>query len=161
VRFSSAAESRSRYTVAAACVCRIEDGWSGLRDQSPDPAALRDRVRRVAREKVEGARLHAIDDPIAQVAPEARGVAVADPDVLVEVEDGDPAPLDARRRRERVQELELRRPGGRDHPRFTGARDRAAGALWFAMAIAVSLPWSIRACVLHPYRAFTSVHSRS
>jgi hypothetical protein len=83
--------------------------------QRSDAPALRGDVGGVARQEVEGRRVHALDDPLAQVAAEARRVRVADPDVLVEVEHLHARPVDARGRSESVQELELRSAGRRDH----------------------------------------------
>ena len=97
-----------------------------LGEERAHAPALGGRIRGVAGQEVERPRVDPLDDPLAQVAAEARGVRVGDADVLVEVEQLDPRPVDARRRGERVQELELRRAGGGDHARLPGPGDRLA-----------------------------------
>ena len=88
--------------------------------------ALGGRVRRVAGQEEKRARVDPLHDPLAQVAPEARGVGVAHAHVLVEMEHVHPSPLDVRRRGERLEELELRGAGRGDDARFPVAQDRLA-----------------------------------
>ena len=61
------------------------------REERAHARGLRRRVGGVALDEVEGARVDALDDPLPQVAAEARGMRVGQPDVLVEVEEHRPA----------------------------------------------------------------------
>jgi hypothetical protein len=64
-------------------------------EQRPDAPALRRHVDGVPRQEVKRRRLDPLDDPLAQIAAEARRVRVGDPDVLVEMEHLDARPVDA------------------------------------------------------------------
>src|SRR3970282_1866173 len=89
-------------------------GTSSRRVNHPAARASRRRVRRLSLDEMEGPRVDPGDDALLEVAPEARGVGLGEAHILVEVEELDPAPVDAVGRGEGVQELELRGPGGRD-----------------------------------------------
>ena len=68
------------------------------------------------------------DQPLEQVPAEAGGMIDGQADVLVEMKQLDPRPVDAGRRGERVEELELRRAGRGDDPRDASRFDRVASA---------------------------------
>ena len=67
-------------------------GWRA--EELPHPSRLRPRIGRVARDEVEGPRVHLGGQPLLQVAAEARGMRLRQADVLVQVEEDDPAPVD-------------------------------------------------------------------
>ncbi len=66
----------------------------GRGQQGGVAAALLLRVGGVAVEQVDGAEGQAVEEPLAQVAPEAGRVPLGEPEVLVEVEGGDAPPVD-------------------------------------------------------------------
>ena len=66
------------------------------------------------------------NQPFAKVFAKAGGMIGGEADILVEVKHLDARPLDARRRRQRVEEVELRRAGRGDDPRAAPFRDGGA-----------------------------------
>ena len=98
-------------------------GWTP--DQRAHARGLRLGIGRVAFDEVELARPHALHDPLPEIAAEARGMGGGHADVLVEVEEDRPRPVDAGRLHERVQELELGGAGGGDDVRLPPGMERA------------------------------------
>ena len=84
-------------------------------DRLADGAAHRVEIT-VAVERVKRRDAGAVDEVLVQHAPEAGRVIGGDADVLVEMEQLDPRPVDGRARGEAVQEAELRVPRGGDGP---------------------------------------------
>ncbi len=83
-------------------------------------------VGRVAFDVVERRQRDALDESLAQVAAEARGMIGGDPDVLVHVEARHPRPVDAVVEHERVEEVELRIAGREHRVRDATRGDRLA-----------------------------------
>jgi hypothetical protein len=67
-----------------------------------------------------------VDQALAQVLAKARGMVDRQADVLVEMKHLDAGPVDPVRAGERLEEIELRRPRGRDNPRPSLGRQRRA-----------------------------------
>ena len=92
--------------------------WSGLADGAADRVEIA-----VAVERVERPDAGAIDEVLVQHPAEAGRMIGGDADVLVEVEQLDPRPVDRRAGGEAVQEAELRVPRGGDDPGVSAGLD--------------------------------------
>src|ERR1043165_5288953 len=85
-----------------------------LRDQLTNTPALHSHILSLAIQKVKSSRLNTTHNPFFQVTPEARRMRPRQPNVLIEMKEHDPAPINLFVR-QRVEELELRSTRSRDY----------------------------------------------